>query len=102
MDARWGDKALPRLRGEAVYDSSLSRYSRAEQLLSKGEINPDSVAEILADHNEGVPGENTICRHGAVFSTQASIIIYPSRKSIRVTAGKPCEGQFEEFTMKKV
>jgi len=102
VNARWGDKALPRLRGEAVYDSSLSRYSRAEQLLSKGAINPDSIEEILADHNGEVPGENAICRHGAVFSTQASIIIYPNRQSIRVAAGKPCEGQFEEFTMKKV
>jgi len=102
MDARWGDKALPRLRGEGVYTSSLSRYTRAEQLLSKGEINPDSVAEILADHNDGTSGDNTICRHGAVFSTQASIIIYPSRKTMKVLSGKPCEGQFEEFSMKKV
>ncbi|WP_418791291.1 C45 family autoproteolytic acyltransferase/hydolase [Phosphitispora sp. TUW77] len=102
IDSKWGDKALPRLKEEGVYESSISRYARADQLLSKGEINPDSVEQILADHNEGVPGDNTICRHGAVFSTQASIILYPTRKSIRVSSGKPCEGRFEEFTMKKL
>lgn len=101
LESKWGDKALPRLSGESVYNSSLMRYSRAEQLLAKDTIDPDSVGEILADHNNATPNDDSICRHGAVFSTIASIIMYPKRKSIKVLIGKPCENKFEEFNMKK-
>ncbi|PKM81484.1 MAG: hypothetical protein CVU89_09545 [Firmicutes bacterium HGW-Firmicutes-14] len=102
LDTRWGNKALPRLRGESIYQSSQARYSRAEQLLSQGEIDPDAADQILADHHGGNSGDDTICRHGPVFSTMSSIIIYPKRKTIKVLSGKPCEGQFEEFGIKKV
>ncbi len=98
---RWGEKALPRLRGESIYKSSLARYERAEQLLSAGRFDPDMIETILADHGGGSPSDDTICRHGTVFTTMASVIIYPKRKTIRVSVGKPCETKFEEFTMKK-
>ncbi len=99
LNSRWEDRALPRLRGKSIYRSSLERYARAECLLSKGKIDPESVDKILADHGEGQAGDDTICRHGPVFSTMASVIIYPKRKTIRVVTGKPCEGRFEEFGM---
>ncbi len=101
LGSRWEDKALPRLRGKSIYKSSLERYSRAEKLLSRSKIDPDCVEEILLDHGDGRAGDDTICRHGPVFSTMASVIIYPLRRTIRIALGKPCEGKFEEFTMSR-
>lgn len=100
LDSRWGSKSLPRLRGESIYNSSLSRYKRVEQWLNHGPINPDTIGRLLADHSDTGPRDDSICRHGPVFSTMASVIIYPSRKMIRVASGKPCDSRFQEFSMK--
>ncbi len=101
LNTSFSNKALPRLQGTPIYESSQTRYARAQQLVSQGPIDPENATDLLADHNGG-PSDNSICRHGQVISTTASIAIFPQRRMIKVLTGKPCEKEYQEFTLRKI
>ncbi|KNZ69173.1 peptidase C45 acyl-coenzyme A:6-aminopenicillanic acid acyl-transferase [Thermincola ferriacetica] len=101
LDAVFTNKSLPRLQGVPVYESSKARYNRAVELLNKGPIDTSNLTEILANHS-GAPSDNSICRHGPVLSTMASVAIFPKRGMVKVLVGKPCEKEFEQFTLRKI
>lgn len=102
LDAKWGNKALEGLRNEEVYKSSLERYKRAEEILtSNNPITYGVITDLLADHGiSNQPNDNTLCRHGNVFQTKASVIYYPERRSIEILIGNTCNGEYEEFSIK--
>lgn len=102
IETTFSGKALPRLQGTPIYQSSQARYNQAFALLSRGPVDADNIMEILADHNGDHPSDDSICRHGPVISTIASIAIYPKRRLVKVLSGKPCEKDFEDFALRRI
>ncbi len=98
-NAYYTNKNVKALRGVRVQESSELRYGRAEQLLSDIEtITMKDLLNIFSDHGESGRGDdNTICRHGAYFTTTCSIIMLPKSKRLLVTYGHPCDSVFTDF-----
>ncbi len=90
-------------RGKRILESSLKRLKRIESLMEKGAINSlDDVFMLARDHgDEGVPGNNTICRHGEPTSaTIMSAIFVPEDGVIYYRGGNPCEGPYGQIAFK--
>jgi hypothetical protein len=93
-------KGVPKeIVGVRVHESSEQRLKRAQELLKGREkVDEGKIAAILRDHGENnKPSLFTICRHGIDASTLLSVIFCPSRKSMKVLYGKPCQNQYDEF-----
>lgn len=98
FDARFGNRTLVALRGTGVYRSSLLRYARAQEFLAtRQRIDLEAVIELLRDHGQGPGGDDTICLHGQVFATTASLILIPNLRQILVLLGHPCRGRYRRF-----
>lgn len=100
-DAVYTDRTVRPLRGVRCRESSEARYARALELLAGHEQIGD--AELLAmasDHGpDGMPSDNTICRHSDYFSTTCSLVFYPARRVMKITHGNPCNSRFDEFSL---
>lgn len=88
-------------RYESIDDltSSLSRQSRGEELLfSKSSLfDKNDIIAVLKDHGvDGVPTNNTICRHGDKHSTVFSFFANLTNGVIELALGNPCESEFKE------
>ena len=93
--------AMVVVRGERfrLHESSEHRLARAQELLQgASEVNEDIMVRILRDHGkENRPSELTICRHHQVSSTLRSVLFYPSRRTIKVLYGNPCQNEYTEL-----
>jgi predicted choloylglycine hydrolase len=93
--------AMVVVRGERfrLHESSEHRLARAQELLQDTtEVNEDRMVRILRDHGkENEPSELTICRHHQVTSTLRSVLFYPSRRTIKVLYGNPCQNEYTEL-----
>lgn len=87
--------------GDKVHLSSEQRLRRAEELLeNKEKVNETQIIAILRDHGkDNTPSNLTICRHDEYTSTLRSMIFYPSRKTLKVLYGNPCQNDFVEFAI---
>ncbi|MGD8545726.1 MAG: hypothetical protein PVH12_06075 [Candidatus Bathyarchaeota archaeon] len=72
---------------------------RAQELLKdEAAVDENVIATILSDHGkDNVPSNLTICQHGEYNSTLRSIILYPSRRIIKVLYGNTCQNKYTEF-----
>ncbi len=70
--------------------SSLARYARARSL-AKVSMTEKEVISLLSDkENPQLP----ICRHDA---TVGSVLVYPTKKLMKICYGPPCQGEFVEY-----
>lgn len=99
-NAYFKKKGLPKeLKNKRVHQSSQERYLRILELLNKkNRFSLDTIEEILKDHKgKHLGDDDTICRHGELISTQASVIFYPKKRKLKVCFGTPCNNKYVEF-----
>ncbi len=91
----WKTKHMTR----PYYLSPKARYERAHELITnmKGKLNKDAMYQILSDHNGREPDDDTICTHGEVGSTLATITCIPKKGEVWVTDTHPCKSKQEVF-----
>jgi isopenicillin-N N-acyltransferase-like protein len=64
-----------------------------------GRITVELIQRMLADHG-GRP--EPICRHAgnaAEWETTAAVIVEPASRTLHLSYGPPCEGQFATYTL---
>ena len=91
-------------KGELVYVGAPSTYIREQQikrLIEKhyGNITLERMMEIMSNHNNHPHG---ICNHALERSTAetlASVIMVPEDNAMYVTAGHPCQYEYEEYIL---
>ena len=88
------------MKGRRILESSFARYERAMRLLTRGVHDLDDAFAIARDHGEeGIPSNNTICRHGEPSSaTIVSAIFIPEDGVVYYRGGNPCEGPYGRIT----
>jgi len=82
------------------YDLHEANRERERRFLTLVETKPqpcwtdDRIHALLADHDGGVGGANTICRHDPLLGgdTIVSAILDPQARSIRICHDWPCQG----------
>ncbi len=92
--------------GQSEPDTYL-RVQRIRRLmeLNYGQLTPEKMMEILADHNNY---PNSVCGHADEatplphWATQASIIMVPEEGTMFVACGNPCKNEFVEYNLKKM
>ncbi len=88
--------------GYDLHAANLARERRFLELTAGPEAragwNDARIRTLLSDHEDGVPGENTLCRHDPRLGgdTILSAILDPRARTIRVRWGWPCEGDHGE------
>ena len=87
-----------------IYGQSFERKNRSENILSEiKSVTLDNVKSILSDH-DGFP--TSICRHqnSDKFTgwqkSVISIIMLPELGQLHISAGNPCENQYEVYLLK--
>jgi predicted choloylglycine hydrolase len=82
-------------------ESPIRRYKREIMLLKKykGQIDMDSIKDILSDHDNREPDDFTVCTHGPSAGTLGSIIVLPTKKEFWVTNNHPCSSDYEKFRL---
>lgn len=92
----------PVMRGYEIDRSeiggSVVRYHRAMRLLREnyGKLSPQIFMHLLADH-QNYPA--SICKHGLETVTVFSIIIDLEDRRAWIGTGRPCQTQFQEFSL---
>jgi len=90
------------LAGNRIHETNELRFSAAMNILNseKGKLQLDTLKSILSDHN-GKPGgdDNTVCRHGKFFTTQASAMFFPKHRKVLITMGTPCNNEYKEYKL---
>ena len=100
-DAVYTSKVVRPLRGVRCRESSEIRYARILELLAQNEtLDDQALINIFSDHGEqGVPSDNTICRHSNYFNTTATMVFYPTRRVMKIAHGNPCCSEYVEFEL---
>lgn len=101
-DSTWGPKAMSGFAGESVYASSIKRKERLFNLIEQSTLlfDVETIQTLLADHNSQPMGDqNSVCRHGSPFSTQATIIFLPMSRTIQVSSGTSCVSDFSTHVL---
>jgi hypothetical protein len=103
MDANVPDEVLWKTTHMTrhYYLSPQRRYERAHELINrmKGKLNRKELYNILCDHNNREPDDDTICTHGEVGSSLATITCVPKKMEFWVNIGKPCTGTQTMFKL---
>ncbi len=85
-------------QGVRVHESSEQRLKRAMELINNEPVNENTIISTLRDHGQiNQPSNFTVCRHGPTVSTNRSVIFYPTRRTIKVLYGNPCQSEYTEF-----
>ncbi len=94
----WGP---PEMTGTRFHASSESRHGRAETLLEEaGMISEETLKAILSDHGpSGHGSDHSICRHGALYATTCSVVLFPRRREIHLMFGSPCSSEFVTLSL---
>ncbi|MGQ4873504.1 MAG: C45 family autoproteolytic acyltransferase/hydrolase [Promethearchaeia archaeon] len=96
-EVTWKTKHMTR----PYYLSPQRRFERAYELMmkNKGKLNKDIMYEILSDHAGREPDDDTICTHGEVGSTLATITCIPKKMEFWVINTYPCMGKQKLFKL---
>ncbi|MHA1436173.1 MAG: C45 family autoproteolytic acyltransferase/hydrolase [Promethearchaeota archaeon] len=94
-EVKWKTKHMTR----PYYLSPQRRYERASELMQKmkGKLNREEMYKILSDHNNREPDDDTICTHGEVGSTLATITCIPKKLEFWVSTSPPCKSKQKLF-----
>jgi len=89
------------LVGCRLHESSEVRKARLAALLDDAApLAPDDLAALMADHGPaGEPDDNTLCRHGAYWSTTACLQLFPRSRRMRVAYEAPCRATYREIEL---
>lgn len=92
-----------------LYPQFCDRAARAEELVQKEGVSVERLMAVLVDH-ENRP--ESICRHwedappetseGLLLETVASVIMDLNDGKLWVTAGPPCQGEYDEHVLARV
>jgi hypothetical protein len=78
--------------GYDVHRCNLTRERRLLELPHDAPRDDEALLGLLADHDGGEGDMDTICRHDDPMSeTIVSAILDPTRRSMKIVFGKPCE-----------
>jgi len=93
----------------ALYPQFCDRARRAEELVQKEGVSVERLMMVLIDH-ENRP--ESICRHwedappetseGLLLETVASVVMDLNDGKLWVTAGPPCQGEYDEHVLARV
>jgi hypothetical protein len=100
QDLRYSKRAPKGLAGKRIHETNEKRYGCAMELMNreKGRLTLGSLLNVLRSHNGSPAGDdNTICRHGEFFCTQASSLFFPKHKKVMVVLGAPCRNEYREY-----
>lgn len=88
-------------KGELVHKHNIERSRRFLEIFDESKKYSEAeIKKIFSDHDGGVGGLATICRHHpSTSSTLASSLFFPESQKIKVIFGKPCEGEYQEFSL---
>jgi hypothetical protein len=78
------------VRGSDIRSNRITELSK--QLAEKKQ--PISLKELngaISDHNDGEPGENTVCRHGVFWKTLSTVYMEPKLNHLYVNDDNPCK-----------
>jgi len=100
-EAIFGECTPRGLRGVRVHESPEQRDERMAQLLATPvRLDADDVAVLLADHGPpGTSGGNSLCMHGAHWSTTACLQLFPAIRRMRVAYDSACQASYESFQL---
>ena len=89
------------VRGLRVHDSADKRYARLEQLLGAyGQLDSDSLLACMGDHGEhNKPSDTTVCVHGPLRTTVATMQYFPAQCRMRVSLGHTCNTKFVDLEL---
>jgi len=100
LKARFVDTNPPETKG-----NSLHRYKKLEGVLrgSYGEVGVELTKRLMASHGDPL---TSICRHKEVFmgkktGTISTAIYLPAERKLLFRNGRPCEGEYEAFTLRQ-
>ena len=94
-------KGLTELAGKRIKESSEQRFDRLFDLCgTKIQFHEADLKNYFRDHNSnGFPNDNTLCRHGELYETSASVLIKPLQREIQVALGSPCEAEYKTYQL---
>lgn len=94
-------KNVSELAGKRIKESSESRFDRLFDLTgTKIQFHESDLKTYFQDHErEAYANDNTICRHGELYETTASLIFKPLQREIQVALGSPCETTYQSFQL---
>jgi predicted choloylglycine hydrolase len=90
------------LAGKRVHESNELRFSCAMNLFGnvEGRVNLEYLKKVLRDHGGSDTGnDNTICRHGEFFQTQATVLFFPKHRKMLAGFGYPCQTEYKEYRL---
>ena len=95
-----GAKGKGLAAGYDLHEANVERERRFGELTAEndGPWTDEDLHQMLADHDGGSPGANTICRHDPMLGgdTIATALFEPVARSVRYYPGFPCEGEWGE------
>ena len=97
--AVYTDGAPQALRGTPIFQSAQLRDQRLNNLLSdNAPLDSSDLERIMSDHgSDDQPSANTVCMHGAHWSTLASVQLNPVERTLSVAYGSACSANFTSF-----
>lgn len=100
-DAVYSDAAPEELRNCRVLESADRREARLRTLLAERmALDGDELARLMSDHGpEDTPDANTICMHGAYWTTTACLQLFPSERRMRVAFDHACSAEYIDFAL---
>lgn len=101
-DSVWSSKAMSGFAGTPLYESSRKRREHLSSLIEQSKLlfDVDNVKALLADHNDqNANDQDGVCRHGSPFSTQATVIFLPMSRTVHVSSGHPCTGDYSTHVL---
>jgi hypothetical protein len=87
------------LRGRRLHESSERRNARFRQLTDAAEVwGPQELQTLMADHGpDNRPGDFTPCTHGVVWSTTATLQMFPRLRQMRVSFASACTAEYSTY-----
>ncbi|HMR79935.1 MAG TPA: carcinine hydrolase/isopenicillin-N N-acyltransferase family protein, partial [Polyangiaceae bacterium] len=83
--------------GYDIHATNIERERRYLEILRDGHAySQNDIRALLADHDNGSGGMNTICCHGdALNMTIMHALIDPRARAIKLIVGRTCQGEYE-------
>ncbi|AVX21520.1 Acyl-coenzyme A:6-aminopenicillanic acid acyl-transferase [Carboxydocella sporoproducens DSM 16521] len=96
-EAYFSKKAHPSFQGLPIHQPAQERARQLQEKIQQvGLLEPENILPLLRDHGQG-QGENSLCRHGKMLTTQLAFILQPRLKRLWVYLGSPCLNQWQKW-----
>ncbi len=87
------------VRGVRVHESADRRHARLGELLQGNQLlDSERLLSIMSDHGaNNKPGDTTLCVHGPLRTTVATMQHFPQSRRMRISLGSACEANFVDL-----